>query len=71
MNLVNYQVTGMTEAYAAVRKEAEKLGVEIASAEIVGLVPRNAIDRSAAYFSKLDNFSEAKILENQIEKCGS
>jgi glutamate formiminotransferase len=71
MNLVNYQVTGMTEAYAAVKSEADRLGVEIASAEIVGLVPRNAIDPSAEYFSKLDNFSEAKILENQIEKCGS
>ena len=61
----------MTEAYTAVRSEAEKLGVEIASAEIVGLVPRNAIDRSAEYFFKLDNFSEAKILENQIEKCAA
>ena len=45
------------------------LGVEIESAEIVGLVPRNALDREAAYFSKLENFSEAKILEHQIANC--
>jgi len=70
MNLVNYEVTGMTEAYRAVRREAEELGVEIASAEIVGLVPRNALDRNADYFPKLENFSEAKILENQIDACG-
>ena len=69
MNLVNYEVTGMTEAYLAVHREAEKLGVEINSAELVGLVPRNALDRNAEYFSKLENFSEAKILENQISKC--
>lgn len=69
MNLVNYQVTGMHHAYGAIRREAEALGVEIESAEIVGLVPRNALDREAEYFNKLANFSEATILENQIEKC--
>jgi glutamate formiminotransferase len=35
----------------------------------VGLVPRAALDRSAAYFSKLENFSDAKILEHQIDLC--
>ncbi|PYS67956.1 MAG: glutamate formimidoyltransferase [Acidobacteria bacterium] len=69
MNLVNYEATGMTEAYRAVQGEAAKVGVEIANAEIVGLVPRNALDRDAEYFPKLEKFSEAKILENQIEAC--
>ena len=69
MNLVNYQVTGMHDAYDAIRREAETLGVEIESAEIVGLVPRNALNREAEYFSKLANFSDATILENQIENC--
>src|SRR5215211_3454939 len=71
MNLVNYEVTGMTAAYEAVHREAERLNVEIESTEIVGLVPRNALDRDAAYFSKLENFFEAKILENQIDQCSS
>ena len=71
MNLVNYEVTGMTAAYEAVRREADRLSVDIESTEIVGLVPRNALDRDAAYFSKLENFSEAKILENQIDQCSS
>jgi glutamate formiminotransferase len=69
MNLVNYKVTGMGDAYAAIRREADTLGVEIESTEIVGLVPRDALDQDAEYFSKLENFSEATILENQIEKC--
>lgn len=71
MNLVNYEVTGMTEAYNAVRKEADALGVEIQGAEIVGLVPRAALDLDAAYFTKLENFSEARILEHQIAQCSS
>ena len=69
MNLVNYEVTGMGDAYDAIRREADVLGVDIASTEIVGLVPRSALDREAEYFRKLENFSEETILENQIEKC--
>ena len=67
MNLVNYKVTGMTEVYDAIAR----FGVEIESAEIVGLVPRDALDRNAAYFPKLENFSDAKILEHQIDQCAS
>jgi len=71
MNLINYEVTGMTAVYDAVRREADHIGVEIESAEIVGLVPQNAIDRNATYFNKLENFSESKILEHQIRTiCG-
>jgi glutamate formiminotransferase/glutamate formiminotransferase/formiminotetrahydrofolate cyclodeaminase len=69
MNLVRYEVTGMGAAYDAIQRETELLGVEIESAEIVGLIPRDALDRDAAYFSKLENFSEAKILEHQIANC--
>ncbi|HJP94481.1 MAG TPA: glutamate formimidoyltransferase [Pyrinomonadaceae bacterium] len=66
MNLVNYEVTGMAAAYDAVQREADRLGVDIESAEIVGLIPRAALDPNAAYFPKLENFSESKILEHQI-----
>jgi len=69
MNLLNYQVTGMRQAYEAVRREAEKAGIEIESAEIVGLVPQDALDESAEYFHKLENFSSSKILENQLAGC--
>ena len=69
MNLLNYRVTGMREAYEAVRREAEKLGIEVESAEIVGLVPQDALDESADYFHKLDKFSASKVLENQIAAC--
>lgn len=69
MNLVNYEVTGMTAAYDAVQREAELLGVEIQRAEIVGLIPRDALDTHASYFARLDDFSESKILEHQIDQC--
>jgi glutamate formiminotransferase len=53
----------MAQAYEAVSREAERLGVAIENVEIVGLVPRDALDPSAPFFS------EDKILERQIEKC--
>ncbi len=69
MNLVNYGETGMRQAYDAVRREADRLGVEIAGTEIVGLVPENALDKEAEYFQKLENFEEDKILESRIRAC--
>jgi glutamate formiminotransferase len=69
MNLVNFEETGMTAAYQAVRREADRLGVEIASTEIVGLVPQAALDREAEYFQKLENFSEDKVLEHRLQQC--
>jgi glutamate formiminotransferase len=59
----------MTAAYDAILREADLLGVKILNAEIVGLVPRGALDREAPYFSTLENFSESKILEHQIDQC--
>lgn len=69
MNLVNYGVTGMAQAYEAVKREAEKLGSEIVATEIVGLVPRDALDPTAEYFAKLENFHDGLILENRIAEC--
>ena len=69
MNLVNYEATGMTQAYNTVHDEAGRLGVDIVSTEIVGLVPDKALDRGAEYFQKLENFSNDKIFENRLRVC--
>jgi len=71
MNLVDYQQTSVTSAFAAVQREASRLGVEIASAEVVGLVPRAALDRGAAYFPFLENFRETLVLETLLEAMES
>ena len=70
MNLVNYEETGMAKAYEAVRKEAERLGVEIAGTEIVGLVPEAALDTKAEYFLRLEHFDANKVIEHRIkDRC--
>ena len=69
MNLVNYEITGMAQAYDAVRAEARRMGVEVFSTEIVGLVPERALDRNAEYFQRLENLTADKILENRLRMC--
>src|SRR5215813_9650333 len=68
LNIINYEVTGMTEAFAVVQREAQRFGVQIESTEIVGLVPEAALDRKAPYFPLLENFSESIVLENRIRE---
>jgi glutamate formiminotransferase len=71
MNLVNYEATGMAQVYNAVRDEAARMGVDVFSTEIVGLVPEKALDREAEYFKKLENLTADKILENRLRICDS
>jgi glutamate formiminotransferase len=66
MNLTDFEQTSLQQAYEAVHNEAQRRGCAIAGAEIVGLVPRQAIDTAAEYFRALDNFSPAQILENRL-----
>ena len=67
MNLIDYEQTSIAQAFTAVQRAAERQGVEIAGAEIVGLLPRAALDRKAAYFPLLENFRETLVLENLLE----
>jgi glutamate formiminotransferase len=67
MNLIDYEQTTIARAFAAVQDEANRLGVEVAATEIVGLVPRAALDRTAAYFPLLENLHETLVLETLID----
>jgi glutamate formiminotransferase len=66
MNLTDFEQTSLQQAYDAVRREAGRLGCAIADSEIVGLVPRKALDTKAEYFRSLGQFSEDKVLENRL-----
>ena len=67
MNLIDYEQTSIARAFEAVRDEALRLGVPVVGAELVGLLPRAALDRNAAYFPLLENFRETVVLENLLE----
>jgi glutamate formiminotransferase len=66
MNLTDFEVTSIQQAFDAVRREAERRVCTIEGSEIVGLVPKAALDMTADYFFQLDFFSRGQILEDRI-----
>jgi glutamate formiminotransferase len=66
MNLTDFEVTSMQQVFEAVRREAERRVCTIEGSEIVGLVPKAALDMTADYFFQLDSFSQGQVLENRI-----
>ncbi|MEJ7711896.1 MAG: glutamate formimidoyltransferase [Pyrinomonadaceae bacterium] len=69
MNLIDYRVTSLLDAFVAVEREARMLGLEIEGSEIVGLVPGDALPDDAERLLKLENFSPNLILENRLREA--
>ncbi len=68
MNLTNYRQTPIPRVMELIRREAARYGVSIASSEIVGLVPEEALLDAAIYYLQLEGFSPEQILEKKLEK---
>jgi len=66
INLTDYEQTPMHRAYEMVKREAERYGAMPVGSEIVGLVPKKAIEMAADYFLQLENFSPAQVFENKL-----
>jgi len=69
INLTDFEQTPMHLVFETVRREAERYGVSVVGSEIVGLVPRKAIEMAAEYFLRAENFSPALVLENRIAEA--
>jgi glutamate formiminotransferase len=67
MNLTDYEITPPHAVYAEVSRLAASRGVEVAESEVVGLMPRRAIEMAAAEMLKLSRFDTQAILENRIQ----
>jgi len=67
INLTDYEQTPMHRVYEMVKREAERYGAMPVGSEIVGLVPKKAIEMAADYFLQLENFSPAQVFENKLE----
>jgi len=66
INLTDFEQTPMHLVFETVRREAERHGVAVVGSEIVGLIPRKALEMSAEYFLRYENFSPQLVLENRI-----
>jgi len=66
INLTDFEQTPMHRVYEMVKREAERYGVMPVGSEIVGLVPKKAIEMAADFFLQLENFSPAQVFENKL-----
>ncbi len=70
MNLVDYERTSPGRAYRAVEEKARAEGVGILESEVVGLIPREALVRSAIDLLAPREFRDGQILERQLDAQG-
>lgn len=68
MNVTDHEATPLDVIYKLVEQLAAKEGVTIVESEVVGLVPRAALERAAAGFLKIGDFRRERVLENRIEE---
>jgi len=67
INLTDFEQTPMHRVYEMVKREAKRYGAAPVGTEIVGLIPKKAIEMAADFFLQLENFSPAQVFENKLE----
>jgi len=66
INLTDFETTSIKAVFDAVSKEAAERGVTVAGSEIVGLVPRRALEAVAVDYLKLEGFRPETIFEIRL-----
>ncbi len=66
MNLTDFEQTPVHRVFEAVKREAARYGAMPVSSEIVGLIPKKALEQAAEWFLQVENFDSSLILENRL-----
>ena len=66
MNLTDFEQTPIHRVFEYVKREAQRHGVVPVSSEIVGLIPKKALEQAAEWFLQVENFDSSLILENRL-----
>jgi glutamate formiminotransferase / formiminotetrahydrofolate cyclodeaminase len=66
MNLTDFEQTPIHRVYELVKREASRYGVVPISSEVVGLIPKKALEQAAEWFLQVENFDSSLILENRL-----
>jgi glutamate formiminotransferase / formiminotetrahydrofolate cyclodeaminase len=66
MNLTDFEQTPVHRVFEMVKREAARYGVVPVSSEIVGLIPKKALEQAAEWFLQVENFDSSLILENRL-----
>ncbi|MBI1750904.1 MAG: glutamate formimidoyltransferase [Acidobacteria bacterium] len=66
INMTDFEQTPLHRVFEMVKREAERYGVMIVGSEIVGLVPKRAIELTADFYLQFENFSPMQVLESRL-----
>jgi glutamate formiminotransferase / formiminotetrahydrofolate cyclodeaminase len=66
MNLTDFEQTPIHRVFEMVKREAARYGVSPVSSEIVGLIPKRALEAAAEWFLQVEKFDSSLILENRL-----
>jgi glutamate formiminotransferase/formiminotetrahydrofolate cyclodeaminase len=66
MNLTDFEQTPIHRVFELVKREAARYGVSPVSSEIVGLIPKLALEQAAEWYLQVENFDSSMILENRL-----
>jgi glutamate formiminotransferase/formiminotetrahydrofolate cyclodeaminase len=66
MNLTDFEQTPIHRVFEFVKREAARYGAIPVSSEIVGLIPKKALEQAAEWFLQVENFDSSLILENRL-----
>ncbi|MCU1273951.1 MAG: glutamate formiminotransferase [Bryobacterales bacterium] len=68
INLTDFEVTTLCAAFEAVQAEARRCGAAISGTELIGLIPRKALETARPCNLRFENFHPDLVLENRLEQ---
>lgn len=66
MNLTDFETTPVHKVFDAVAAEARERGVRVLGSELIGLIPKRALEMAANHYLKFENFDPSMVLENRV-----
>jgi glutamate formiminotransferase len=66
MNLTDFERTSVARVFEQVKREAARYGALPLSSELIGLIPKRALEDAAACSLQIENFDSSLILENRL-----
>jgi glutamate formiminotransferase / formiminotetrahydrofolate cyclodeaminase len=66
MNLTDFEQTPVHRVFEFVKREAARYGCVPVASEIVGLIPKAALEQAAEWFLQVEHFDSSLILENRL-----
>jgi glutamate formiminotransferase/formiminotetrahydrofolate cyclodeaminase len=70
INLVDFEITSLHEAYEEVKKQAQALDIDVTGSELVGLTPLSALLKAGKFYAATTSLSEQEYVSLAVEKLG-